>query len=190
MRRSIAFIAALGAGAAVLVPLASADQTQSQRFFRDKLLGDSATSQEVKDLLRSGGFVDRSVVFRDLTGDKKVDAIVRVQSGGAAGAVAVYVFSTDTGRNDKELRAVFRSKRLLRASTTVKDGLLTYRTARYAPGDELCCPDKMLETTLRWDRKERRLRVGERKEVDLPPPGAAPTPTPTPTATPRAARAG
>jgi hypothetical protein len=181
VRSSIALIATLVAATAIAVPLASADQTQSQRFFRDKLLGDSATSQEIKDLLRSGGFVDRSVVVRDLTGDKKTDAIVRVQSGGAAGAVAVYVFSTDTGKDDKELRAVFRSKRLLRASTTVKDGLLTYRTARYVPGDELCCPDKMLETTLKWDRKERRLRVGERKEVDLPPPGATPTPTPTPT---------
>jgi hypothetical protein len=98
--------------------------------------------------------------------------------------VAVYVFSTDTGRNDKELRAVFRSQRLLRASTTVKDGVLTYRTARYAPGEELCCPDKMVETTLRWDRKQRRLRLQDRKEVDLPPAGAAPTPAPTPPSAP------
>lgn len=187
MRVPLVIGAALVAAAAIAVPLAGADQTQSQRFFRDRLLADKSTSREIKELLRTGGgFVDRSVAFRDLTGDEKSDAVVRVHSGGAAGVVAVYVFSTDVAGDEEGLQAVFRSQRLRRASTSVRDGVLTYRTARFAPGDELCCPDKVLETTLKWVKRERRLRAGERKEVDLPPAGApTPTPSPTPTATPR-----
>ena len=78
-------------------------------------------------------------MFRDLTGDKRDDAVVRVHSGGAAGVVAVYVFST-ANRKSGKLRAVFRSESLMRASTRVLKGVASYRTARYDPGDELCCP--------------------------------------------------
>ena len=109
-------------------------------FFEQRLLADGLTSEPIKTLLRSGGgFVDRGVVFRDLTGDKRDDAVVRVHSGGAAGVVAVYVFST-ANRKGGKLQAMFRSQNLMRASTRVLKGVLSYRTSRYEPGDELCCP--------------------------------------------------
>ena len=75
---------------------------------------------------------------------------MRVQSGGAAGAVALYVFSTDTGKKGSGLKVVFRSQELLRAETRIRDGVLRYRTARRAPGDELCCPSALAESRLRW----------------------------------------
>lgn len=161
---------------------AHAAQTRSQMFFRDKLLADSRTSATIKDLLEDGGgFVDRSVVFRDLTGDDRDDAIVRVQSGGAAGAVALYVFSTDAARAGSELRVVYRQQRLMRASTRVRRRVLSFRTSTYAEGDELCCPSKVVETTLRWDARKKTFRVAKREDVVAPP-----QPTPTPTATPAA----
>lgn len=154
---------------------ASAQKTQSQTFFEQRLLADGLTSAPIKTLLRSGGgFVDRGVVFRDLTGDKRDDAVVRVQSGGAAGVVAVYVFST-ANRKGAKLRAVFRSQSLMRASTRVIKGVLSYRTSRYDPGDELCCPARLTQSTLAWDADERRMRVSER--VTFTPPPEAWTPT-------------
>ena len=35
---------------------------------------------------------------------------------------------------------MFRSQSLMRASTRVLKGVMSYRTSRYDPGDELCCP--------------------------------------------------
>jgi hypothetical protein len=160
--------------AAVWVAPASAQKSPSQTFFEQRLLADHQTSAAVKTLLQSGGgFVDRGVVFRDLTGDKRDDAVVRVQSGGAAGVVAVYVFSTANRKNAK-LRVIFRSQSLMRASTRVLKGVLSYRTSRYDPGDELCCPARLTQSTLAWKRDERRMRVSER--VTFAPPPEAQTP--------------
>jgi hypothetical protein len=182
--RAVLLTAALAALALAAAAPAGAELTQSQKFFTERLLADSQTSKTVKDLLRDGGgFVDRSVVFRDLTRDKRDDAVVRVHSSGAAGVVAVYVFSTDTRRSGTGLRAVFRSQRLLRASTGVSKGVMTYRTANYAPADELCCPSQLIETSLRWISKTRSFRIGQRRTINQPPEAnvpAAPEPTPTP----------
>jgi hypothetical protein len=153
---------------------ASAQKTQSQAFFEQRLLADGLTSKPIKTLLQSGGgFVDRGVVFRDVTGDRRDDAVVRVQSGGAAGVVAVYVFST-ANRKGGKLRAIFRSQSLMRASTRVLKGVVSYRTSRYDPGDELCCPARLTQSTLEWNADERRMRVRERVTFAPPPEAQAP----------------
>jgi hypothetical protein len=170
--RAACVAAVLGAGWSAAP--ASAQETQTQRFFEERLLGDRKTSAAVKTLLRTGGgFVDDGVVFRDLTGDDRDDAVVRVHSGGAAGVVAVYVFST-ANRKGGRLRVVFRSQSLVRASTRVLKGVVSYRTARYEPGDELCCPARLTQSTLRWSNRERRFRVRERVTFEPPPEARAP----------------
>ena len=180
--RALVVAALIAAGVAAAAAPAPAAPTRPQLFFKDKLLNDRLTTASVKTLLRSGGgFVVKQVVFKDLTGDEKSDAILRVHSGGAAGVVAVYVFSTDTGRDDDQLRMVFNSQKLRRASTAVADGVLTYRTARYAAGDDPCCPSQIVESTTEWDDDRHRLTVSGREIL----PGPALTePVATPTATP------
>jgi hypothetical protein len=167
MRRLGAAFALAGCGLSLGVAPARAEQSPTQRFFTDRLLADKRTSDEIKSLLRTGGaFVDRSVKFRELTGDTRADAVVRVQTGGAAGTIAIYVFSTDTGRGkDAPLRAVFRTQSLERAETRIRDGVLRYRTARYAPGDERCCPTAEAESRLRWQERKHRFAVVERRLV-------------------------
>ena len=169
----VAALATMLAAVWVAAP-ASAQKTQSQTFFEQRLLADGLTSKPIKTLLQSGGgFVDRGVVFRDLTGDKRDDAVVRVHSGGAAGVVAVYVFST-ANRKGGKLRAIFRSQSLMRASTRVLKGVVSYRTSRYDPGDELCCPARLTQSTLEWNADERRMRVRERVTFAPPPEAQAP----------------
>ena len=107
--------------------------TQGQRSC-EQLLADPQTSRHVSDLLRGAGFVDRSVAFRDLTGDKP-EALVRVQSGGAAGTVAIYVFSTTRPPRQRPAGRVPQPEALPRLTTVNDEGVLTYATARYAPGD-------------------------------------------------------
>jgi hypothetical protein len=163
-----AVLAALGA------PAPAPAQDATQRFFEERLLQDRKTSSAIKTLLRTNsGFVDKAVVFRDLTGDKRDDAVVRVHSGGAAGVVAVYVFST-ANRKGGKLRVVFRSQSLMRASTRVLKGVVSYRTSRYEPGDELCCPARITQSTLGWVASERRFRVRERVTFAPPPEAQAP----------------
>ncbi len=160
--------------AALSAPAPASAQDMTQRFFEERLLQDRQTSSAIKTLLRTNaGFVDKAVVFRDLTGDKRDDAVVRVHSGGAAGVVAVYVFST-ANRRGGQLRVVFRSQSLMRASTRVLKGVVSYRTSRYEPGDELCCPARITQSTLGWVRSERRFRVRERVTFAPPPEAQAP----------------
>ena len=159
-------LALAAAGLALAAAPAPAAQTATQRFFAERLQADKGTSKEVKDLLRTReGFVDRSPTFKDLTGDHRADAVVRVQSGGADGAVALYVFSTDTGVKNSGLKVVFRSQELRRAQTRVRDGVLRYRSARPQPGDELCCPTAASETRLRWRERLHEFTVAERRQV-------------------------
>ena len=166
MRRPAALVLA-AAGLALAAPApALAEQSATQRFFSQRLQDDKNTSSEIKDLLRTRqGFVDRAVAFKDLTGDGRADAVVRVQSGGAVGAVALYVFSTDTGVKNSGLKAVFRSEELRRAQTRIRDGVLRYRTARPQPGDEICCPTAVAESRLRWRDKLHKFTVADRREI-------------------------
>lgn len=102
-------------------------------------------------------------MFADLTGEGKDDAVVTVDSGGASGVVAVYVFSAGSGRN---LRIVYRNQRLYRASARVNPGpALVYVTPRWRSGDELCCPSEYRETELKWSAAKRRFGVAKRRTV-------------------------
>ena len=162
-RRAVAGLAC-AAAAATFAGIALSEPTRSQTFFRDRLIEDRRTLAPLRAALRDGSvFVDRKITFADLTGDDKDDAVVRLHSGGAAGAVAVYVFST---HGAKSLRVKYRAQRLSQASVRVRDGAVSFRTATYEPGDELCCPAKLVETSLRWTGE--RFVVDERRELDGP----------------------
>src|SRR5436190_23612880 len=85
-------------------------QQSPQELFRDVLLKDANTTSGVKRLLRTNaGFVSPTPVFADLTGDGKSDAVVTVENGGAAGAVAAYVLTAE-GSDSGGLRGVFRNQ--------------------------------------------------------------------------------
>jgi hypothetical protein len=147
--------------ALVVVALLAAPATaqQPQSLFKKTLLADAKTSKDVRSMLTSGrGFVEPDPVFADVTGDGKADALVRVMSGGAAGAVAVYVFSTD-GTKSSKLRVVMRNQRLYRATVRVNDAHnLVVRVPVYAAGDTLCCPSRALDRTYVWDAKGKLMR--------------------------------
>jgi hypothetical protein len=167
-------VLATAIAAALLDPGAAGSKDATQQFFEARLLADKATSSQIRKLLQNGGgFVDKNVVFKDVTDDDRDDAVVRVHSGGAAGVVAVYVFSTANKKGGK-LKAIFRSEKLMRASTRVLKNEVSYRTARYAPGDELCCPAQLTQSTLEWDPDIRRMRVAERVTFAPPPQAQAP----------------
>jgi hypothetical protein len=166
---------ALPAGVGARQQQSDTTSTSPQTFFRDLLLGDSATSTAVKRLLRTGaGFVSPQPGFADLTGDGKSDAVVTVSNGGAAGAVAVYVFSAE-GSTDAKLHAVYRNQQLYRVHPRVNGSTLTLVVPQWSTGDDLCCPAKLVERDYAWSS---RAQAFTRRAVrEIPGPGA-PTPAP------------
>jgi hypothetical protein len=129
----------------------AAAPSKSQALFAKKLLADAGTTNAIKRLLTDGsGFVAPEIAFSDLTGDGRSDAVALVESGGAAGAVALYVFSTDGKPASSALRVVYRSQRLYRASQQISAAHLIVSTPLFASGDDLCCPAKILERSYSW----------------------------------------
>ena len=105
-------------------------------------------------MLRSGrGFVEPHPAFADVTGDGKADALVRVMTGGAAGAVAVYVLSTD-GTTGSDLRVVMRNQRLYRATLKVNGAHnLVVRVPVFAAGDDAVLPVARTRPHVRLERE-------------------------------------
>lgn len=144
--------------------------TPSQRLFTGLLLKDRGVSPAVKRLLRSdGGFVDAGIVFSDLNGDRRSDAVVLVNSGGAAGDVALYVFTAlGPAKKAGALHAAYRSQSLYRASASVTRGKLVLRSPRYAPGDDVCCPAQAFDYTLGWASATGTFRITGSRVVGSP----------------------
>jgi hypothetical protein len=142
---------------------AGAKPTPAQKLFTEKLLMSDRVSQAVKDTLRTGGFVSQDVLFGDLTGEGKDDAVATVDSGGAAGIVALYVFSAGSG---KDLKVVYRNQRLYRAMTRLNPGpSLVYSLPQWEDGDQLCCPSSYRETELKWSTKSKRFGIVRRRTI-------------------------
>jgi hypothetical protein len=147
----------------VFTAVASAKLTPAQKLFTQKLLDSDQVAHSVKVTLKKGGFVSSEVAFADLTGEGKQDAVVTVDSGGASGIIAVYVFSAGTG---KDLKIVYRNQRLYRAGTRINPGpALVYVTPQFKSGDELCCPSEYHETELKWNATKKKFGVAQRRTV-------------------------
>jgi hypothetical protein len=175
MRRSRTRFSLLTAPALTLVVVllsgggSSASPTKSQALFKKTLLEDEKTTSAIKTLLRDeGGIVAPDITFSDLTGDGRSDAVVLVDSGGVAGAVALYVFSTDGEAEESDLRAVYRSQRLYRAQSRIAGGTLIIRVPRFAAGDDVCCPAKVVRRVYAWSAGSKTLRLRSSDEVAGP----------------------
>jgi hypothetical protein len=131
--------------------IAAGQENPGQSLFRDILLKDSGTASGVKRLLRTNaGFVSPTPTFADLTGDGKMDAVVTVQNGGAAGSVAAYVLTAD-GSSGGTLRVVLRSQSLYQGRVRVNSPTVTVIAPIYARGDDVCCTRQATERDYAWD---------------------------------------
>jgi hypothetical protein len=145
--------AALALPAAAAAQSTPPAQTQAQALFEDLIVKDARTTAGVRQLLQSdAGFVGAQPTFGDLTGDGRMDAVVAVRMPGAAGTVAVFVFSSD-GTSNNRLRAVLRSQALYRATTRIAGPALTVSQPEWANGDDLCCPDDRTDRQYAWDAR-------------------------------------
>jgi len=170
-------LALTSAGVLVAVGGSQAKPSASQQLFRTTLLEDAKTAPGIKALLSGrGGIVAPEIEFADLTGDSRSDAVVMVDTGGTAGAVALYVFSTHGKAADSPLRAVYRNQELYRASAEIMDATVVMRTPKFSEGDDLCCPDKVVERVYAWSAGAKTLKPRSSRELPGPSGTAAPPP--------------
>jgi hypothetical protein len=168
MARGAAVAVAAAACCAALAATAGGQTATTgtpQALFTHQIETDRATASDVRGALRAHrAFVDADIAFADITGDQRQDAVVRVDSAGAAGTIAVYVFSADAAT---KLRAVYRNQHVYRAMIAVSGTTLLVSTPRWSAGDELCCPASLLERTLTWSARAKRLVVRSTRTVPV-----------------------
>src|SRR5262249_47850062 len=118
---------------------------------------DAKTSSGVKKMLTDKtAKVDPRSGFVDVTGDGRQDAVILVSTGGAAGNVALYVFSTHgqaTSDNATSLKVVFRLQSPYDASLRPNGSTISVLEPRWSKGDDLCCPKKLRERDYTFDAK-------------------------------------
>lgn len=165
---ALAVLACVAAASGALPAGAGAAQSGPEKLFTKKLLKDERVAKSIKKRLRNGAFVDR-VSFVDLTGEGRTDAVVVVHSGGTAGRIAVYIFSS---RDSTKLRIVYKNQSLYRAIVRVprdsarRHQSIRYRVPIYDPGDELCCPGAHRETEIEWSSSRRRFVLAGRRTIE------------------------
>jgi hypothetical protein len=162
----LAAAAAVAGGAAA--PTASAEPSAAQAAFTKVLQDDAATTEDIKQALtRHDALVDPRSGFVDVTGDGRQDALALVTTGGALGAVALYVLSThgqDAADQTTSLKVIFRLQRLRQATLRVNGSSLTVLEPIYPGGADLCCPTQLRERTYTFDAAHVTFRrVGDRR---------------------------
>jgi hypothetical protein len=188
MRTRLAIVLALAGIPAAVAAAQSTPTTTTvspQSVFSKPLLADVKVTKQIKTLLTSkAGYIDPTPVFADLTGDGKVDSVVSVDAGGAAGAVAVYVLSTDGSANGA-LKVVYRNQELYRATTSVSGSVLTIANPKWSAGDDLWDPKKIVQRTYEWKSSRKTLLRTGTTTIDGPKtvttvvePGTTTTPAP------------
>jgi hypothetical protein len=163
----VTLAATLGLAAPATAP---AEQTPSQKLFRDTILRDRGTSTAIKRLLeRHGGLVDPRSGFVDITGDGRADAIALVSTGGAAGTVGLYVLSTHgQAGEDTALRVLFRLQSLHRATVQIRETTLSVLEPKWSRGDDLCCPKTQRVRDYGFDPPHTRFVRTDDREIPAP----------------------
>jgi hypothetical protein len=164
--RLCALVAVACACLLAVVPASAQDETP-QSLFRGVLLKDAKTSSGVKRLLNTNaGFVSPTPVFADLTGDGKSDAVVTVENGGVAGAIAAYVLTAE-GSSSGDLRVAFRSQSLYQGRVRTSGPTLTVAEPLWSRGDDVCCPRRASERDYAWDAAKKAFTRRATRTVDL-----------------------
>jgi hypothetical protein len=119
----------------------------------------------------SGSIDAASILFADVTGDRREDAVVPISSGGSLGNIAYVVLTLKSGTPTLALTRTLDRGTAGGLRMAVDDGKLVETAAEYGPQDPLCCPSVLRKTYFRWDgsklqveREEKQAVGGQKKE--------------------------
>jgi len=124
-------------------------------------------TQSMIGQLGSGAVDAEAILYADVTGDQREEAIVPVTSQGTMGNVGYLVFTLDSGKPEVVLTRTVDRTSASGLQMSVTDGVLLETRAVYGSDDPLCCPSQLRETTFRWDGSL--LQVDKEELVDQEP---------------------
>jgi hypothetical protein len=102
----------------------------------------------------SGSIERATIVYADVTGDLREEAIVPIASGGTLGNIAYLVFGRSPSTKDGATLLLTRTADRSSAGglrMSVENGRLIETAAEYGASDALCCPSVLRRTIFRWD---------------------------------------
>lgn len=109
-------------------------------------------TQALLTRLGGGQVAVDEVLFADLTGDMREEAIVPITSGGTLGNLAYLIFALRSGEAEVILTRTMDRGTPSGLVMGIDDlGALTETAGVYANEDPLCCPSQLRFTTFRWD---------------------------------------
>jgi hypothetical protein len=99
-----------------------------------------------------GGTIDvAAVIYADVTGDRREEAIVPVGSGGTMSNMAYLVYRLEDGKPQVVLTRTADRATAGGLSVNAEDGVLQEIRGVYGDEDPLCCPSQLRLTSFRWD---------------------------------------
>jgi hypothetical protein len=126
-------------------PLADVDAIRSIDFSQDP------ATQDLLAKVGSGRVAQEAVLYADLTGDQKEEAIVPITSDGTLGNVAYIVLTMSSGKPKAILTRTMDRTAGSGLRMAVDGGKLKELVGVMGPSDPLCCPSELRTTTFRWD---------------------------------------
>ena len=101
--------------------------------------------------LGTGAVDSGAIVYADLTGDLREEAIVPVTSQGTLGNIGYLVFTFESGQPEAVLTRTVDRTSASGLQMSVEEGVLLETRGVFGPDDPFCCPSQLRETTFRWD---------------------------------------
>ena len=99
-----------------------------------------------------GGTIEPgAIVYADLTGDQREEAVVPVSSQGTLGNIGYVILTLESGQPQVILARTVDRTAPSGLQMSVEDGTLMETRGVYGPDDPFCCPSQLRETTFRWD---------------------------------------
>jgi hypothetical protein len=139
------------------------DDAQAIRSF------DLESEDVVQDLVAQlgGGAIDSgAILYADLTGDLREEAVVPVSSQGTLGNIGYVIFTLDGGKPIPVLTRTVDRSSASGLQMSVNDGVLMETRGVFGPEDPFCCPSQLRQTTFRWDGSQLQVENEELVQQD------------------------
>jgi hypothetical protein len=107
--------------------------------------------QDLLAQLGTGAVEPGAILYADLTGDQREEAVVPVTSQGTLGNIGYVIFTMASGQPEAVLTRTVDRTAASGLQMSVEDGVLMETRGVYGPDDPFCCPSQLRETTFRWD---------------------------------------
>ncbi len=107
--------------------------------------------QELVAQLGTGAIETAAILFADLTGDQREEAIVPVTSQGTLGNIGYVILRLEAGGPEAILTRTVDRTAASGLQMSLEDGALLETRGVYGPEDPFCCPSQLRQTTFQWD---------------------------------------